>query len=95
MRNVNGVADTLIRTKLRLPYIRPELVPRVRLQARVAEGLRKSLTLIAAPAGFGKTTLVASCVAGCGMPVAWLSLDKQDNQAGAFSALSGRRHARG
>ena len=74
----------LIRTKLRLPFTRPELVPRPRLQTRIAEGLRGPLTLITAPAGFGKTTLVASCVAGCGMPVAWLSLDKDDNQAGRF-----------
>ena len=77
-------ADTLIRTKLHLPFTRPELVPRPRLQARITEGLRGPLTLITAPAGFGKTTLVASCVAGCGMPVAWLSLDKNDNQAGRF-----------
>lgn len=76
--------DTLIRTKLRLPLTRPGLVARPRLQARIAEGLRGPLTLITAPAGFGKTTLVASCVAGCGMPVAWLSLDRDDNQAGRF-----------
>ncbi len=76
--------DTLIRTKLHLPFTRLELVPRPRLQARVAEGLRGPLTLITAPAGFGKTTLVASCIAGCGMPVAWLSLEKNDNQAGRF-----------
>jgi len=77
-------ADTLIRTKLRLPFIRPGLVYRPRLQARIAEGLRGPLTLITAPAGFGKTTLVASCVAGGGMPVAWLSLDRNDNQVGRF-----------
>ena len=62
-------ADTLIRTKLRVPFTRPELVHRPRLQA-----------LITAPAGFGKTTLVASCIAGCGIPVAWLSLDQDDYQ---------------
>ena len=77
-------ADPLIRTKLHLPFTRPGLVPRPRLQEQIAQGLRGPLTLITAPAGFGKTTLVASCVAGCGMPVAWLSLDKDDNQAGRF-----------
>ena len=77
-------ADTLIRTKLRLPFTRPELVTRPRLQARIAQGLRAPLTLITAPAGFGKTTLVASFVASCGMPVAWLSLDKDDNQVKRF-----------
>ncbi len=77
-------ADRLLHTKLHLPYIRPGLVARPRLQARVAEGLRGPLTLVTAPAGFGKTTLVASCVPGCGMPVAWLSLDRNDNEPGRF-----------
>ena len=77
-------ADPLIRTKLRLPFTRPGLVPRSRLQARITEGLRGPLTLITAPAGFGKTTLVAACLAGGGLPLAWLSLDKDDNQAGRF-----------
>jgi len=79
-------ADKLIRTKLHLPFTRPYLVPRPRLQARIAAGLLGPLTLVIAPAGFGKTTLVASCVVGYGMPTAWLSLDKDDNQAGRFLA---------
>lgn len=74
--------DSLIRTKLRLPHTRPALVPRPRLQEQVLCGLRGPLTLVTAPAGFGKTTLVASCMVACGLPVAWLSLDKNDNQAG-------------
>lgn len=77
-------ADPLIRTKLRLPFLRRELVPRPRLQEQILQGLRGPLTLVIAPAGFGKTTLVASCITGCGMPVAWLSLDKNDNQTGRF-----------
>jgi LuxR family transcriptional regulator, maltose regulon positive regulatory protein len=77
-------ADPLIRTKLRLPFTRPNLVPRPGLQTRIAVGLHCPLTLVIAPAGFGKTTLVASCVIGCGMPVAWLSLDRGDNQTGRF-----------
>jgi LuxR family transcriptional regulator, maltose regulon positive regulatory protein len=76
--------DILIRTKLRVPFIRPEQVSRPRLQERIAQGLRGPLTLVNAPAGFGKTTLVASCIANCGMPAAWLSLDKDDNQAERF-----------
>jgi LuxR family transcriptional regulator, maltose regulon positive regulatory protein len=79
-------ADPLIRTKLRLPFTRPGLVSRPRLQEQIAQGLRGPLTLITAPAGFGKTTLVSSCIAGYGRPVnwAWLSLDKDDNQTGRF-----------
>jgi LuxR family maltose regulon positive regulatory protein len=76
--------DPLIRTKLRLPFTRPGLVPRPRLQEQVAQGLGGPLTLITAPAGFGKTTLISSCIASCGIPVAWLSLDKDDNQIGRF-----------
>jgi LuxR family maltose regulon positive regulatory protein len=74
----------LIRTKLHLPTLRPGLVPRPRLQERILEGLSGPLTLLAAPAGFGKTTLVAACLSTCGMPVAWLSLDKEDNDAERF-----------
>jgi LuxR family maltose regulon positive regulatory protein len=77
-------SSMIIRTKLHLPFTRLELVSRPRLQSRVAEGLRSLLTLVTAPAGFGKTTLLASCVTACEMPVAWLSLDKDDNQVGRF-----------
>lgn len=76
--------DVLIRTKLHPPFIRAALTPRPRLEARIADGLRMPLTLITAPAGFGKTTLVAAGTAHAGMAVAWLSLDKHDNQAGRF-----------
>jgi LuxR family maltose regulon positive regulatory protein len=76
--------DTLIHTKLRLPFIRPGTVERPRLQEQIAQGLIGPLTLITSPAGFGKTTLVASCIASIGMPVAWLSLDKDDNREGRF-----------
>jgi LuxR family transcriptional regulator, maltose regulon positive regulatory protein len=76
--------DPLIRTKLRPPFVRPSLVPRPRLQAHIAEGIGYPLTLVIAPAGFGKTTLVTAGIADCRMPVAWLSLDRDDNQAGRF-----------
>ncbi|MEM5773887.1 MAG: hypothetical protein AAGU05_02710, partial [Anaerolineaceae bacterium] len=62
--------DPLIRTKLHTPFIRQGLVSRPRLQARVAEGIQCPLTLVIAPAGFGKTTLVAASLAGCSIPVA-------------------------
>lgn len=76
--------DSIIRTKLRAPLTRRELVPRPRLLEQITLGLRGPLTLITAPAGFGKTTLAASTISQCGMPAAWLSLDKNDNQSGRF-----------
>jgi LuxR family maltose regulon positive regulatory protein len=68
-------------TKLYIPPPRPKVVLRPRLIERLNEGLPagRKLTLISAPAGFGKTTLVSEWVAGCGRPVAWLSLDDGDN----------------
>ena len=77
-------SDPLIHTKLCLPFIRLSRVTRPRLQEQLLQGLRGPLTLIIAPAGFGKTTLAAACVTGHGMPVAWLSLDKNDNQVERF-----------
>lgn len=77
-------ADTLIRTKLHLPFSRPALVERPGLQEQLAEGLKGPLTVIAAPAGFGKTTLAAAAASRSGYPVAWLSLDKDDNQVERF-----------
>jgi len=78
------MVESLIHTKLHLPFTRPELVARPRLQEKIARGLRGPLTVVTAPAGFGKTTLVASCIDACDMPIAWLSLDKEDNQSGRF-----------
>lgn len=77
-------ADSLIRTKLRPPFTRPGRVDRPRLKARLAQGLCCPLTLVIAPAGFGKTTLVAASIPDYGFPVAWLSLDKDDNQGNRF-----------
>jgi len=53
---------------------------RPRLIAQLNEGLHRKLTLIAAPAGFGKTTLLSEWRVLCGRPVAWLSLDEADNE---------------
>ncbi len=77
-------SNLLIQSKLHLPFIRTNLVSRPQLKMQIMEGLRGPLTLVTAPAGFGKTTLVASVVAECGLPYAWLSLDKNDNLPGRF-----------
>ena len=74
----------LLQTKLHIPPIRPELVSRPRLVERLEVGLDRKLTLISAPAGFGKTTLLSECAARCGHPVAWVSLDKGDNDPVQF-----------
>ena len=76
----------ILATKLYVPPPRPKAVLRPRLIERLNEGLSASrkLTLISAPAGFGKTTLVSEWVAGCERPVAWLSLDEGDNDPTRF-----------
>ena len=78
----------LLTTKLHIPPARPGLVSRPRLIERLNEGLRLGhrLTLISAPAGFGKTTLLSEWIAGHKRPVAWLSLDKGDNDPTRFWA---------
>jgi len=71
-------------TKLYIPPLRPKVVPRTHLIEQLNEGLHRKLTLISAPAGFGKTTLVSEWIAGCKQSVAWLSLDKGDNDPTRF-----------
>ena len=74
----------LLQTKLYIPQIRPFLVPRPRLIQKLNTGLIGKLTLISAPAGFGKTTLVANHIASGKYTVGWLALDKDDNYEGRF-----------
>ena len=86
MYNDFRMPGALLLTKLYVPPPRPNLVLRPRLVERLNEGLSagRKLTLISAPAGFGKTTLVSEWVAGCERPVAWLSLDEGDNDPTRF-----------
>src|SRR5437763_13411781 len=82
----------ILATKLYLPPLRPHVVLRPRLLERLNEGLHRNLTLISAPAGFGKTTLVSEWVEGIERPgarrarTAWLSLDAGDNDPARFLA---------
>ncbi len=85
------MATTILPTKLYIPQARPDLVPRERLLVRLNDGLFDSsgehfarrLSLIAAPAGFGKTTLVIQWLAP--VPVkAWLSLEEEDDDLFRF-----------
>ncbi len=81
----------VLATKLFVPALRPQVVPRPRLIARLREGLRpgRKLTLISAPAGFGKTTLLSEWIADSrqrdgSVRVAWVSLDDGDNDPARF-----------
>lgn len=94
------MAPSILVTKLFIPTTRPELVPRLRLIEQLNTGLRpngrfgRKLTLISAPAGFGKTTLVSGWLEKlregaqdgnrAKTQIAWLSLDVGDNEAGRF-----------
>jgi LuxR family transcriptional regulator, maltose regulon positive regulatory protein len=81
------VETALLTTKLYFPTARPSLVARPRLVERLQAGLYGQLTLISAPAGSGKTSLMSEWRSGAGskMSVAWLSLDAEDNDLSRFS----------
>ena len=74
----------LLATKLHVPSRRPGFVPRPRLVGRLEEGLARGLILVCAPAGSGKTVLLADWARHGGRPVAWLSLDVGDNDPARF-----------
>jgi ATP/maltotriose-dependent transcriptional regulator MalT len=76
--------DVLLATKLYVPTPGPELVPRPRLTARLDEGLARGVILTCAPAGYGKTVLLADWTRRSRFPVAWLSLDAGDNDPARF-----------
>src|SRR5512132_3208997 len=88
--------DALLATKLHVPRPRPGFVPRPRLLERLTEGIATALTLVCAPAGFGKTSVLAEWAKGRPEPVAWLSLDHGDSDPARFwryvaAALDGLR----
>jgi len=76
--------DVLLATKLYMPAPRPGQVPRSRLTARLDEGLAQGLVLVCAPAGYGKTVLLADWAQRSGQPAGWLSLDAGDNDPARF-----------
>ena len=83
-------AAPLLETKLYMPGSRRDLVPRPRLSERLDRGTASKLTIVSAPAGFGKTTLLTQWLAaGPAAPAderlaAWLSLDRADNDPASF-----------
>jgi LuxR family maltose regulon positive regulatory protein len=80
------MTQLLLTTKLFFPRARSKLVSRPRLIDQLTAGLRKPLTLISAPAGYGKTTLLSDWRLrfGSEYPLAWLSLDSDDNNLTRF-----------
>ena len=80
------MSSLLLTTKLYIPHRRTtqRCVVRPHLVARLNEGLDNKLTLISAPAGFGKTTLLTEWVPQSERAVAWLSLDEADNDLTRF-----------
>ncbi|QNN52641.1 helix-turn-helix transcriptional regulator [Nocardioides mesophilus] len=78
------MSDALVATKLLPPLLRHDRVPRPRLAGPLARASDAALTVVSAPAGFGKTSLVATWVADSGHASAWVSLDERDRQPAAF-----------
>ena len=86
------MTDLLLQTKHQPPPVRDGLVPRPALRERLEMIFPSSghfvykLTLVSAPAGYGKTTLMGSWLQSIEIPVAWLSLDEDDNDPARFLA---------
>ena len=76
----------LLTTKLHVPQARVERVLRPHLVARLQQGLEGKLILVSAPAGYGKTTLICEWLTACKQAIAWVSLDKGDNDPARFWA---------
>src|SRR5215510_10953397 len=76
--------DVLLATKLHVPRPQPGFVPRPRLVGALGDGLARGRVLVCAPAGFGKTALLAGWARGDGRPVAWLGLDAGDSDPARF-----------
>jgi LuxR family maltose regulon positive regulatory protein len=80
------MTQPLLATKISIPPVREKRVLRPRLLSRLEAGLSRKLTLISSPAGFGKTTLLSEFAAVCERPVAWYSIDQEDNDSTRFFA---------
>ena len=74
----------LIRTKLCYPRVGSDVIPRTHLIERLNAGLSSKITLLSAPNGFGKTTLLVKWLETCNRKAAWLTLDENDNEFFTF-----------
>ena len=85
LRNGNLMEiNSLIQTKLQPPSLSPDILPRPQLIERLNDGRYRKLTLISAPAGYGKSVLASAWTQTCGCSTTWLSLDKNDNDLTMF-----------
>ncbi len=74
----------VLKAKLYVPRCRSNAVSPPRLHESLDEGARRELTVVSAPAGFGKTTLLADWSRRSELPVAWISLDERDDDPARF-----------
>jgi len=74
----------ILRTKLKRSPVAPDIWPRERLLNLLDEGRNRTLTLISAPAGYGKSTLASRWVAASDVPTGWVSLDGNDSDLRTF-----------
>ena len=74
----------ILATKLFIPPPQPGAILRPRLMGRLQAGLHRKLTLVSAPAGFGKTSLISEWLSSAQLQAAWLSLDEDDNDPTRF-----------
>ena len=83
---VVGALPSIRQTKLFRPPLMEDYVPRPQLDDKLKHAGRRPLTIVCAPAGYGKSVLMSAWLEQCGCHSAWLSLDGNDNDLGAFES---------
>ena len=86
-RDHSNAGATLPSTRLFPPRLRANLVKRASLLDRLGDDPERRLTLICAPAGYGKSTLAGQWVANLALPTAWVTLEAADNDPRSFFGL--------
>ena len=81
-----GSLPTILQTKLYRPPLMEDYIPRQRLHERLGQVALRPLTIVSAPAGYGKSALLSAWFEQCKGPNAWLSLDENDNDLGVFES---------
>lgn len=76
---IHGAGPSIIATKVSAPVLRPETIARDRVARLLADAIRRPLTVVCAPAGYGKTTALAEALRAAGPHAAWVSLDAADD----------------